>query len=64
MADSSKQPAYLMETQDGTLVRVPADRLEQWQKAQAAQKKEAPQLSRSEQRLKDRIMQEIFGSRR
>lgn len=64
MANSSKQTVYLMEAQDGTLVRVPEDRLEQWQAAQASAQKGTPQLSKAEQRLKDRLMREIYGSQR
>lgn len=54
-----KEPTYLMETDDGELVRVPESKLEAWEAADH----NAP-LNKAEQRLKDRIMQEIYGSSR
>lgn len=53
---------YLMTTKDGFTVRVPEDKLESWQKAQEERGKEP--LSKSEQRLKDRIVSRIYGSRK
>ena len=58
---SSKKTSYLMEDRDGSLVDVPESRLEQWQ---AGQKRQTRPLSKAEQQLKDRIVQEIFGSRK
>lgn len=54
-----KEPVYLMETDDGTMVRVPESKLEAWEAADHS----AP-LTKAERRLKDRIVQEIYGSRR
>jgi hypothetical protein len=53
---------YLIEDGDGFLMRVPEDRLEAWKAAQR-ERGDAP-LSRSEQRLKDRILREIYGQKR
>lgn len=50
---------YLMETDDGFLVRVPEDKMESWQKADHS----AP-LTPAEQRLKDRILDELYGSKK
>lgn len=54
-----KGSVYLSEADDGTLVRVPESRLEAWKAADH----NAP-LNKAEQRLKDRILQEIYGSRK
>ena len=58
-----KETTYLMETEDGMMVRVPESKLESWQKAQSGSKT-SPELTKAEQRLRDRIMQDIFGSKR
>lgn len=51
----------LVETEDGTLISVPADKLDDWAKAQV----EGPRpLNKAEQRLRDRIVQEIYGSKK
>ena len=50
---------YLMETDDGFLVSVPEDKVESWQKADHS----AP-LTAAERQLIDRIVQELYGSRR
>ena len=50
---------YLMETDGGFLVRVPEDKVESWQKADHS----AP-LTPAEQRLKDRILDELYGSKK
>ena len=63
MAEQKQQNAqsYLVEMEDGTLVNVPADKLDSWSRAQ----KEGPRpLNEAERRLKDRIVQEIFGSKK
>ena len=52
------QSSYLMETKDGMLVRVPADKVESWQKADHS----AP-LTAAERQLIDRLKQELYGSR-
>ena len=62
--DSKKQSqemAYLMETSDGFLVRVPESKLEAWEQAQ--KEAEAP-LTPSEQRVKDKILSIIYGENR
>ena len=53
------ETTYLMEAADGMLVRVPESKLEAWAEAQEKQKPEAT-LSRSEQQLRDKIVQKIF----
>ena len=53
-----EQETYLIEAEDGTLVSVPADRLESWE---AAQKQPAQPLSRAQRRLADSIRRRIFG---
>ena len=50
---------YLVETEDGFLVSVPEDKMESWQKADH----DAP-LTPAEQRLKDRILEELYGSKK
>ena len=50
---------YLMETDDGFLVSVPEDKVESWQRADH----NAP-LNKAEQRLKDRILDELYGSKK
>ena len=54
-----KESVYLSEAGDGMLVRVPESRADAW----AAADHSAP-LNKAEQRLKDRILQEIYGSSR
>lgn len=51
----------LVETEDGTLISVPEDKLDDWE---AAQKSEPRPLNKAEQRLRDRIVQEIYDSRK
>lgn len=58
---SNGETRYQMETEDGWMVSVPEDKLDDWEKAQA----ESPRpLNKAEQRLRDRIVQEIYGSRK
>ena len=54
-----KEAAYLSEADDGMLVRVPESKADAW----AAADHSAP-LNKAEQRLKDRILQEIYSSNR
>ena len=56
---NSRGSSYLLETADGFSVRVPADRVESWQKADH----NAP-LTREEQLLKERILDELYGSKK
>lgn len=56
--DSRQEEVYLMEAGDGSLVRVPADKLEAWQRAQA--EPERP-LNKSEEQLIDRILRRLYG---
>lgn len=58
-AQNSRASSYLLETADGFSVRVPADRVESWQKADH----NAP-LTRAEQLLKERILDELYGSKK
>ena len=58
---SNGETRYQMETEDGWMVSVPADKLDDWE---AAQKSEPRPLNKAEQRLRDRIVQEIYGSRK
>ena len=59
--EQSRETAYLMETSDGFLVRVPESKLEAWKQAQ--KEAEAP-LTPSEQRVKDKILSMIYGENR
>ena len=54
---------YLMDAANGRPVWVPADRMEQWE---AAQKRGelSPGLRKYKQQIKDRILQEIYGSKK
>ncbi|MFR3291339.1 MAG: hypothetical protein ACLTSG_14495 [Lachnospiraceae bacterium] len=56
--DSSR---ILVETSDGTLISVPADKLNDWTEAQD---EEPRPLTKAEQRLRDRIVRKIYGSSR
>ena len=53
-----KQEYYLMEAADGSLVRVPEDRLESWETAQ--QQPDRP-LSRAQQLLAESLRRRIYG---
>ncbi len=53
-----EQETYLIEAEDGTLVRVPADRLESWE---AAQKQHEQPLSKAQQRLAESVRRRIYG---
>ena len=59
---SQEEPVFLMEAQNGMLVRVPQSKLESWQATQSSAA--APGLTAAEQRLRDRIMQDLYGSKR
>ena len=52
------QTRYTMETEDGTLVWVPEDKLEAWKKADH----EAP-LNRAEQQVLDKMLERTFRKR-
>ncbi len=56
--EQSRETAYLMETSDGFLVRVPESKLEAWEQAQ---KEAAAPLTPTEQRVRDRILSELYG---
>ena len=56
--DSRQEETYLMEARDGSLVRVPADKLEAWQRAQ--EEPDRP-LSKSEELLIDRILRRLYN---
>ena len=55
----AEEEFYLMEDPEGFLVRVPAGRLEDWERAQA-ERGSAP-LSKSEQQVSDAIVRRIYG---
>ena len=60
-AEAAERAELSVEMEDGTLINVPADKLDSWSRAQ----KEGPRpLNEAERRLKDRIVQEIFGSKK
>ena len=61
-SSSVAEPVFLMEAQNGMLVRVPQSKLESWQAAQSSAT--APGLTAAEQRLRDRIMQDLYGSKK
>lgn len=50
---------YYLESSDRFLVRVPESKLEFWKQAQSS--KESHQLTKEEQLLKERILQDIYG---
>ena len=58
-----QQTSYLMEARNGMLTSVPADKLDEWQKAQNSGQL-SPGLSKYKQQIKDRILQDIYGERR
>lgn len=58
MKDGSR---VLVEASDGTLISVPADKLDDWTEAQD---EEPRPLNKAEQRLRDRIVRKIYGSSR
>lgn len=60
---SQAEPVFLMEAQNGMLVRVPQSKLESWQAAQEAGVPDEP-LSQAEQRLIDSLVQRTFGSKK
>ena len=60
-SEQSRETAYLMETSDGFLVRVPESKLGAWEKAQ---REEAAPLTPSEQRVRDRILSMLYGENR
>lgn len=51
--------SYLIETEDGFLVRVPEDKRQAWERADH----KAP-LTPAEQQLKKRLLESIYGLRR
>ena len=59
---SQAEPVFLMEAQNGMLVRVPQSKLESWQVAQNSAA--ASGLTAAEQRLRDRIMRDLYGSKK
>ena len=59
MQNEKNQNHDLIETEDGSLVRVPEDKLEAWGEADH----KAP-LSKAEQQFKDRILRELYSSKR
>ncbi len=56
--DSKGKSVYLIEGKDGMLFRVPSDRLAAFREAQ---KHLDRPLNKSEQRLRDKIVQRFFG---
>lgn len=50
---------YLVEAENGMLYRVPEDKLESWEKADHS----AP-LNKAERQLVDRLLREIYSSRK
>lgn len=57
----SSETSYLMEAANGMLVSVPESKLEAWQKAQEGQ---GPKPTEAQKRMiKDKIIQEIYGSK-
>ena len=57
-AENTQEPVYLMEAEDGMLVRVPESKLEAWQQAQA----EDRPLTEQERLLKERVVSMLFGT--
>ena len=57
----SGQETYLIETEDGYMVRVPADKLESWQRAQKEHGSDP--LTPEEQQLVERLWQRVYGQK-
>lgn len=55
-----QETVYEMEAEDGSMVRVPESKVEDWSKAQARGRR---QLTNSEKRLRDKIVSELLGRR-
>ena len=60
---SQEEQVFLMEAQNGMLVRVPQSKLESWQAAQEDGVTDKP-LSQAERRLIDSLVQRTFGSKK
>lgn len=59
--EGAQEPVYLMEADNGMLVRVPESRLAAWE---AAQRGEGPKIPEDvRQRLRDSLVSRIYGSR-
>ena len=52
-----QEAVHYMEAANGMTVRVPESSLENWSAAQSA----SPELTEAEQRLRDRILQDLYG---
>ena len=66
-APAQEETVYYLEAANGMLVRVPESRLEAWiaeQDRLRQNKAQTPELTESEKLLRDRILQEIFGSKK
>ena len=59
---SQQEPVYLMEAKNGMLVRIPQSKLESWLAAQNSGA--TPGLTEAEQQLRDRILHDLYGSRK
>ena len=57
--EGSSGTTYLIEMEDGYLVRVPEDRLESWEKAQREHGNDP--LTPEEQQLVERLWQRVYG---
>ena len=57
-AENTQEPVYLMEAEDGMLVRVPESKLETWQQSQS----EDRPLTEQERLLKERIVSMLYGT--
>ena len=60
-----QEPVYYMEAANGMTVRVPESRLEAWQVEQERQKRgEGLQLTSSERKIKDTLLERIYGPKK
>lgn len=62
-AEAAQPERYLMEAANGQMVWVPADKLEAWEAAQQRGTL-SPGILKYKQQIKDRILQEIYGSKK
>ena len=58
----AQEQVYYLEAANGLTVRVPESKLGSWQAAQSSAAE--PTLTEAEQRLRDRIMQDLYGSKK
>lgn len=62
---TQQEQTYYLEAANGMMVRVPESKLEAWQAEQDKLRRgEGLQLTSSERRLKEAVLERIFGSKK